>query len=226
MELNRNDVHIYRINIPDHTDSIASLNELLSADEFSKAQRYKFPVDKQNYIICRGNLRKILSEYTNEAPQKIRFEYSDKGKPFLKNSEIFFNLSHSGERCVIAVSRAENLGIDIERIREVKDLLNISAKYFSETEFDLIKKSPPKIRTELFFRIWTLKEAFIKATGEGLSYPLKGFSVLLNAGDSHSVNIRNRAEENDLWSLFSLECNEYYLSSLAIKSFSVRIIYK
>jgi len=227
MELNINDVHIYRIDISEHTGSLPQLKKFLSGDEIKKADRFKFTKDSQSYIISRSFLRNILSENTNIKPAEIKFSYTETGKPFIEYSKIHFNLSHSGDRCIIAVSMTAETGVDIEKVRDSEDLIKVAGRYFSETEIIYLKKFQGKEVTDNFFRIWTLKEAFIKAIGEGLSFPLKDFSVTDRTGNIPVLSFNNASAHSEKnWSLQILENESGYVSSLAINSDNVNIIYK
>ncbi|MBK8983267.1 MAG: 4'-phosphopantetheinyl transferase superfamily protein [Ignavibacteria bacterium] len=227
MKLNCNDVHIYRIIISEHTGSIPQFKNILSGDEIKKADRFKFTKDFQSYTISRSFLRNILSQYINLNPAEIKFSYTETGKPFIENSKIHFNLSHSGDRCIIAVSLTAGTGVDIEKVRDSEDLIIIAERYFSETEIIYLKNFQEKEVTNNFFRIWTLKEAFIKAIGEGLSFRLKDFSVTDRTGNIPVLSFNNTSSHSEKnWSLQILESESDYVSSFAINSDNVNIIYK
>ncbi|HAY32774.1 MAG TPA: 4'-phosphopantetheinyl transferase superfamily protein [Ignavibacteria bacterium] len=227
MELKCNDIHIYRINISDYNGSLLNLKKIMSEDETKKADRFKFTKDSQSYITCRSLLRNILSEYTNINPDEINFSCNESGKPYIENSEIQFNLSHSGDRCVIAVSLISETGVDIEKVRDIEDLTKIAERYFSETEIFYLKKFQGNELADNFFRIWTLKEAFIKATGEGLSFPLKDFSVTDRTGKIPVLSVINTsAHLEKKWTLGFLENESGYVSSFAVNSEKIKIIYK
>jgi len=221
-----NEIHIYRSSLETTSDKIKDYESFLSADELYKANRYKFEKDRFHYITGRALLRNILSRYLNQFPGEIVFSYSDKGKPFIKDTEVKFNLAHSGGRAVYAVANNMDIGIDIEFMRELPDALQIAKRFFSEkevVEFSEIREDD--IRTA-FFNCWTRKEAFIKAVGEGLSYPLKDFSVTLKPGDKPEILwIKDKAEEVKYWSLINIDTDENYISSLAVKAENVKVVY-
>ncbi len=221
-----NEIHIYRSSLETTSDKIKDYESFLSADELYKANRYKFEKDRVHYITGRALLRNILSRYLNQFPGEIVFSYSDKGKPFIKDTEVKFNLAHSGGRAVYAVANNIDIGIDIEFMRELPDALQIAKRFFSEKEVDEFSEiREVDIRTA-FFNCWTRKEAFIKAVGEGLSYPLKDFSVTLKPGDKPEILwIKDKAEEVKYWSLINIDTDENYISSLAVKAENVKVVY-
>ena len=206
-----NEVHVYRINISEQTNKISNLRKLLSNDETKKADRYRFAKDSNSYIISRGS---------------INISYTEFGKPFIENSKINFNLSHSGDWCFIAVSLIKDIGIDIEKVRKIEDVLKIADRYFAINEYEHIKNFDSTEQINEFFRIWTLKEAFIKAIGEGLSFPLKNFSVISDKSDSPVLNLFENKDESELWKLDSLECQKGYNASLTVKADGIDLIYK
>lgn len=221
-----NEIHIYRSSLETTSDKIKDYESFLSADELYKANRYKFEKDRVHYITGRALLRNILSRYLNQFPGEIVFSYSDKGKPFIKDTEVKFNLAHSGGRAVYAVANNIEIGIDIEYKRELPDALQIAKRFFSEEEVkELSEISDGDIRTA-FFNCWTRKEAFIKAVGEGLSYPLKDFSVTLKPGDKPEVKwIKDKTEEVKKWKIFNIDTEDNYVSSLAVKAEDMKVVY-
>ncbi len=227
MFISRNEIHIYRSSLESTAEKLKEFELLLSPDELQKAYRYKFEKDRDHYITGRALLRSILGKYLNQAPDEIIFCYSDKGKPIMKNSNIKFNLAHSGGKAVFAFSENAEVGIDIEYMRELPDALEIAKRFFSDEEFnEFLKVSEDEIR-EAFFNCWTRKEAFIKAVGEGLSYPLKDFTVTLIPGVNPEIKwIKDKVDEVIEWNLVNIESDQDYISSLAVKSSEVVIIYK
>lgn len=226
MNIKDNEVHIYRIKFPRKKDEISELRKLLSKDETEKADRFRFEKDTIQYIVSRGYLRRILSDYIQTNAESIIFSYTEFGKPFINNSEVYFNLSHSGDWCLIAVSLIKEIGIDIEKIREIDDVLKIAEKYFALNEYEHLKSFEGIKQLNEFFRIWTLKESFIKAIGEGLSFPLKNFSVLSGKNNSPVLKLFDNKKEGTNWKLLNLDSESGYYSSLAVKDKYIDLIYK
>ena len=169
-----------------HTDThIAGIPEAklldnLTDEEKELADRFRFDNDRQNFVLRRGLLRQLLGDTLGVAPSLIRFESTPVGKPFIaypKNSGLSFNLSHSGRQIVYAFSRHPETGIDIERIRTVDDIDQLALKYFSAEEYAIIVNLPSWEKNKAFIRIWSIKEALIKACGCPLEYGLAAFDV-------------------------------------------------
>ena len=141
--------------------------DILSEDEKQRANRFKIEKVSKFFILCRGFLRTVLSRYLFVKPNEIKFEYEKFGKPFVK-SDIEFNLSHSQNTCILAVSDIK-VGIDCE-FMENKDFDKISQRFFSEEEYNIISQTKNiELKKELFYKSWCLRESMAKMTGEGLS---------------------------------------------------------
>jgi 4'-phosphopantetheinyl transferase len=136
--------------------------------------------------VARGVLRKILGSYLNKHPGKICFGYSAHGKPTLAHGHIddniCFNLSHSGEFALYAVTLNKKIGIDIENIKDAVSPEHVAQQFFSQNEISSLEKIDMSKRSGLFFQYWTRKEAILKARGEGLSFPMEQFDVSLING--------------------------------------------
>jgi 4'-phosphopantetheinyl transferase len=152
-------------------------SELLADDELERAERFHFQKDRNEFICCRGFLRETLSNYTRIPSSEIRFNYGENGKPeLIDTNEIKFNLSHSKEYALLALAEVDEIGIDIELIKEIPEMFDIANELYSENENGILKNSP-KENKNIFFTFWTRKEAIIKAVGRGLSAPLKMIDI-------------------------------------------------
>jgi 4'-phosphopantetheinyl transferase len=152
------------------------LRTLLLEDEVHRADRFRFPKDRNHFTIARGTLRILLSHYLKLEPGQIRFEYNQYGKPSLHPvigpSDLKFNLSHSGKLALYAFARRREVGIDIEDTRRrIKQAGDIAKRYFSEYENQSFQSLPEDLRREAFFNCWTRKEAYIKAEEKACSFP-------------------------------------------------------
>ena len=145
---------------------IANLSNFLSPEELTRAQTFKHK--QHDFVATRALVRKVLTHYTGIPSASLEFARREQGKPYLANSPIYFNLSHSGNFAVLAVTTLGEIGIDIETIRP-RNFLAIAERYYHADEFKQLLATPEAEREPLFFKIWTLKEAFFKATGGGIS---------------------------------------------------------
>jgi 4'-phosphopantetheinyl transferase len=156
----------------------------LSADERERAGRFRFDRDRRRFVAARGLLRLVLGRTLGLDPAGLRFAYGPRGKPSLADGPgLGFNVSHSGGLALLAFAWDRELGVDVEEEREVKEAADIARRYFSHRESEELLRLPEGERKAAFFRCWTRKEAFIKATGDGLSRALDAFDVTLRPGE-------------------------------------------
>ncbi len=154
---------------------------LLDGDESARAARFRFERDHHRYIACHGILRVLLSGYADRAPTALRFDVTGYGKPVLNNSALRFNISHSHQLALFAISRDVTVGCDVEWHDERFLAENIPEHFFSPAEIAELDAVPQAGRLAAFFAGWTRKEAYIKARGLGMSLPLNSFDVSLSA---------------------------------------------
>jgi len=194
-----NEVHVWHFCQEETNSQIETLKDILSPDELGRSQKFHFEKDRKRFILFRAMLRRILSSYLGKNPQQVQFNYTSFGKPFLaidsENDNISFNLSHSGEIALYAITRNQKIGIDVEQVRDHTDVMAIAKRFFSPGEIGQMEKANEKNRTQLFFRYWVRKEAFVKALGKGVSFPMERLDVsLLN---KFSPIIQLMAENNE-----------------------------
>lgn len=151
--------------------------QILNTEEQARADRFYFSRHKRRFSTARATLRIILARYLNTAPGRLEFSYNVHGKPEVLNSaRLQFNLSHSADLALLAVGKGFPMGIDIEQY-SARPYEGIAKNLFSNQEIEEFIKIPPALKPALFFHIWSQKEAFIKACGQGLAYPTKDFNV-------------------------------------------------
>jgi len=206
MKFEAAEIHVWRMSVPERLDQLEVFWQTLSEDEKQRANRFRFPKDREAYIIARGMLRSILASYLNQQPQQIQLRYNSYGRPSLAKPASFdFNLSHSKDLTYYSISNCGRVGVDVEWIREDVDYERIARRFFSVTEMEAFLSLGAEERAHAFFRCWTRKEAFIKAIGEGLSFPLKDFDVSLFPGDPPAIqHIHGSASAASGWTLFEI----------------------
>jgi 4'-phosphopantetheinyl transferase len=161
-------------------EQLQQLTQLLCKDELEQMNRLRMLPDKKRFIIARASLRSILSKYLNLPPLDICFDKNDYDKPILTSAaqrNIHFNISHSGNHVVLAVTEIAPVGIDIEHMERTIEQLEIAKRFFHKSEYEYLQHCPAHKLNKDFFHIWTCKEAVIKALGYGLTYGLDTFSV-------------------------------------------------
>lgn len=172
LALAEQEVHVWRADLDRAAHTLTQLTQLLSPDEQTRAHRFRFAVDRRRFIIGRGLLRTILSCYLPLAADRLTFAYGPHGKPSLSNAgsqTLSFNMSHSNQIALYTVTRDRQVGIDVECIRSLQDMDQLAQRFFCPREAVRLQQCAAEQRQELFFRLWTCKEAYLKATGEGLT---------------------------------------------------------
>jgi 4'-phosphopantetheinyl transferase len=219
--LGEGEAHIWRASLDQTAEVVADLANLLSPDERERGARYHRPVDRDRFIAGRGILRKILSAYLGFSPDKLQFTYNQYGKPAISDGQndraLNFNLSHSAELALYAVTRGRAVGIDIECVREDFATLDIAERFFSKEEVAALKSLPADQRTMGFFNCWSRKESFIKAKGIGVSYPLDRFTVSLRPDDPPALlKVDDDAREAGRWNLYELKPGPGYVAAVVV----------
>ncbi len=216
MKKKQNPITIWNIHLPDHTDEIESCRARLTDEELERAANFFKPSDAERFILCRGLLRKILGNHLDADPAALTFERNEHGKPFLPNTDVEFNVSHSRDRLLIAVTTGRAVGIDIEFRRTGINMNAIADRWFSpkEREFFQTLETPEKG----FFDIWAKKEAYVKALGTGIFKELNSFTVPLE--NKTNVPMLGKNEE---WFFQPLEIDPAYAAALVSKAPAVPI---
>jgi 4'-phosphopantetheinyl transferase len=220
--LESGEVHVWRAHLYEEPEALAVSRSILAPDERARADRFHFERDRVRFIVARSALRRILNRYLNISPAEIGFSYNQYGKPVLSaeagEPRLRFNVSHSHECALYAITRDGEVGVDIEFVREDFASLEIAERFFSPREIEMLRRLPEELRTEAFFNCWTRKEAYIKALGEGLSHPLDKFVVSLAPGEPVSLlSHDDLPQEPARWSWVELLPGEGYAAALAFE---------
>ncbi|MEO7687828.1 MAG: 4'-phosphopantetheinyl transferase superfamily protein [Sphingomonas sp.] len=200
------EIHLGSIDV-DYTE-FARFAELISPEERARAERYRFERDRRRFIIRRGWLRTLLGRHAGQAPEKLVFTFGAYGKPELPGG-LCFSQSHSGDRMMIALSDIE-VGCDIQKIDEMMDWRPIAESLFSLAERAALAALPEVEGRQAFFECWARKEAFVKAIGHGLSYPLEAFTVSVTPDAQLLAG-------GGAWSIAALSPGEGYAGAVVVR---------
>lgn len=190
---------------------------ILSADERARAERFKFDEPRIRLVRCRSALRTILGRWLDVSPSTLRFDYGEHGKPRLIDSaaNLSFNVSHSHDWALIAVTAVGELGVDVERCDDRITWPGLARRFFSQREVVDLFALPPERQLEGFYQIWTGKESFIKAIGRGLSFPLGSFSVAANpARPPAFLSVEDPMFDANTWQMASVHPAEGYTGTV------------
>jgi 4'-phosphopantetheinyl transferase len=220
------DVHVWWFRLDCTPDELAALSELLSPDERERVARFRFVHLQQHAAAARGFLRRTLATYLDRSAADLKFEYGPQGKPALVDAPVQFNLAHSGGLAVCAATSTAPLGVDVELVRADIDHAGIGLQSFSPRERAQLAESGPDGAVTGFFRCWTLKEAYVKGRGGGLSIPLDSFDVPLTAATfvGQPVVTRERAPEAHGWYATRLPVAPTHAAALAVHAAEWQVV--
>jgi 4'-phosphopantetheinyl transferase len=176
LTLSAGEIHLWNVSLEVSQDAIGRLDAMLSADERQRASRFRAGSLRRRFVVGRGSLRSILAAYLHHDPTHLEFHYNRWGKPSLpprwQESGIRFNMAHSQDLALVAVAAGQDVGVDVEWIRPVANLERLVERYFASREKEQWRGLARGEQLTGFFQGWTCKEAWLKAVGAGLSYPL------------------------------------------------------
>jgi 4'-phosphopantetheinyl transferase len=219
--LQSDEVHVWRAALDLPESQVRSLRQTLTTDECQRAERYIFEKDRTHFVVARGLLRVLLGRYLHRDPQYLRFTYGPHGKPALAADmgevTLRFNVSHSHGLALYAMTRGRELGVDVERIRPEVVQEQVAERFFSPREVTIPRALPVPLQATAFFACWTRKEAYMKATGEGLALPLEQFDVSLAPGEPATL-LRTAwdPQEAPRWAMQDLAPAPGYRAAVAV----------
>jgi 4'-phosphopantetheinyl transferase len=220
------EVHVWCAALDRPPSVVAALANTLSEEERERAGRFRHAAARHEFIVARGLLRILLGECLALNPCCIRFRHGPQGKPCLAGpgEGLHFNVSHSHGLGLFAVSRRCEVGVDLERVRHFSDELGLADRFFSPREAAALRAVAPERRLETFFHLWTRKEAYLKAHGQGIAYGLERVEVN-HAPDEppRILSIDGDEEAAARWSLRVLAPVPGYIGALACQARDYRL---
>ena len=214
------EVHVWAFVLHQPPEKLAPLAELLSEDERARAVERRAGPVRDHYIAGRGGLRLLVGRYLRLAPERLQFAYGRHGKPELAGAEagaLHFNLAHSGGLALLAVTRAAPLGVDVERVRPMRDAAQLAERFFSPRESAALKQIPAAELDAAFFQLWTRKEAFVKVSGAGITASLSKFEVTFRSEvPPRVVVVDGDPIAGAVWTLCGLSPAAGYVGALAV----------
>lgn len=218
--LARDAIHVWRASVPDEAYADQRLRWALGDDERTRAEHFRFSRDRDRFVFRRAMMKLVLAQYLGVDVLELRFDRGRCGKPTLAppfdRADLQFNLSHSNGMVLLAIARNREVGVDVECIRPDVEIEQIARLVFSDREASALTALHASDRPGAFFACWTRKEAFAKATGQGLSRALDDFEVSLAPGEAAAlVSTRDDPTEAARWMLEDLHPESGYCAALA-----------
>ncbi len=211
------EVDIWRVWLDQGPEIIRDLGRVLSPQEVNRSNRFRYTRDRNRWIAVRGALRWILGTYLHVNPRGIRISLGEHGKPELQDyrGALAFNISHSDDLALIALASADRVGIDIEHMRDDAAIEEIWQRSFAFAEQQYLCTLPQSQRMRAFFRIWSRREALVKATGLGLSLAPESIIVGTHSESKMEITL-SLGTEPSWWTLMDISSNNY-AAALAIE---------
>lgn len=195
---------------------------LLSSDETTRSSKFHFAVDQYRYVLSRGLLRAQLGKVLDTQPHELVFDYSTNGKPSISRGSHReapqFNVSHCRDMTLIAITGRRRVGVDIERVRHVRDFEHIAERHFTDAEQDFLQRTPNEEKHRAFLMLWTRKEAWAKALGLNLSAALSATPFPpFPKGESETFCYTNEHNADTLWHVSDLNPGDHHVGSICIQ---------
>ena len=230
LEISSRTIDVWRCPLDLAVNQIETLSACLSAQERQRADKFRFEHSRHQFVTTRARLRQCLALATGKRASEIEFELGPSGKPFLagnsQTSELQFNVSHTDSLALIAITRGQRIGIDVESLTRNVQHNQVSQNFFSATEKAAIAALPDDQAPASFFACWTRKEAVLKAIGTGIAHGLDSFAV---ATDPEIVHCRTELQSEDgsveTWRVESLSCGAGFMGALAYQHRPAEIRY-
>ncbi len=220
--LSEGQVHVWQASLDEGCTHVRQLARALCDVERARAERFFLDRDKNRFIVCRGVLRGILGGYLNVAADQVPLRYGRYGKPCLAEGMLRFNLSHSDDMALFAFARDREIGVDVERIRAGFPWGEVTAHVFSRRESELLQHFQGPALQRTLFVAWTYKEAYVKARGHGLSFPLERVDIVLRPPALQCVE--GDVQEASRWSLQELGVGADYAAALVVEGHDWRLV--
>lgn len=229
IKIEPNNIHIWYIPL-NNEELLDRFIHILSSDELQKANNFHFLRHRKAYLLRKIALRQILSKYCNIEAKHIQFKYTKNQKPYLRCNafQLQFNITSSYNLALLAITTQTPIGVDVEHFRPIDDIMSVTKQFFSTVEISKFITLPTSKQLEAFYTIWTSKEAFVKAIGTGLLFPLQTLTVgFLPTDPLQLLEINNTNVENQKWFLQGFKFNylhNTYISAIFIKSQKKKLI--
>jgi len=214
-ELGSDEIHIWRANLAE----LASAGdlEILDDDERERSARFVKPEHGSRYATAQALLRRMLSAYTGRSVQDIAYRRGPNGKPYLLDSSLEFNITHSGDLLLAAVTLGREVGIDIEHVRPERPVMSLAKRYYTPAEVAWIGTLQKEEQARAFFRLWTLKESFLKARGTGLPGGLNTFEyALVDEDEPRLLWTHPPHGKPEDWSSWELTAHPDYTAAMVV----------
>ena len=230
VQLSPDCIDIWRVALDRATARLEEYRAVLSGDELERCDKFKSQQRRREFIIGRGSLRTLIGQYLALDPSSFEFAYSDHQKPYISTTAmgapVTFNLTHSHDLVLIALTLERRVGIDIEYLRPDVEFRKLSRRFFSKQESQSLEAYDDACLPAAFFACWTRKEALLKAIGAGIAFGLRDFSVSVDPLDQE-VDLRTHWDQAEAarWSILNLDLERDYAAAVAVNGSNCKLRY-
>jgi 4'-phosphopantetheinyl transferase len=223
------EIHVWWSMLDQHQHNVNRYYKMLSHEDQNRVDRFRFQLLRDREIVSRGILKELISKYIGTDLEEIEFTYNKYGKPLLcrklGGSDLCFSVSHSEYLGMFAFAKGNSIGVDVEKLQELFiDLEDVIKLCLSDFEKSWFADVSPKMKNEVFYKVWTAKEAFIKAIGTGLSFPLRNINCKLNSDNDLSFHsISNYCRYIRKWEIVTFKPQSDFIASLVMESKGLKL---
>jgi 4'-phosphopantetheinyl transferase len=217
--LEGDEVHVWSASLDRTEEEVLHLTSYLTPDEIDRSAQLHSTSRREQFIVSRALLRLLLSRYLDTDPLAVAFQYGPQGKPYLPTDvgNLHFNVSHSHGLALYAFARHFEIGVDVERVRPFPNFVGFAQRFFSPREVGVLTTLPDEFRHQAFFHAWTRKEAYLKATGEGISSGLDRVEVSVHPDDpARLIRLNGQDHLASEWAMHSLAPTPGYVGALCL----------
>ena len=208
-------INLWTIDLKVDEETRGRLFGMLDASERERAARFMHPRDVARFVVAHGALRDILARATGLKPAAVRFHLGPQGKPALADGEAPpFNMAHRDDLAIVGIGSDGPLGVDVEALQPMSDAMSIARQHFAPPEVEALAALPPAMRQDAFYRLWTRKEALLKASGMGPSFPLDRYTVT-HDDPARVLAVAEAPDEAASWQLRTLDLAPGHVAAVA-----------
>ncbi len=226
--LANDEVQVWSVDLDQPASRAGEMFQFLSPDERQRADQFQIKQKRLEHVVCRATLRRLLGKFLSLDPGALLFSYTSRGKPELAGplaGKLHFNVSHSGSLALIAVTRLCPVGVDVEHVRPRRYDMDVARRFFTAHESAALETLPEAERPAAFFNLWTRKEAWLKATGVGITESLNRVELSFLPGEpARILSVADDPEEAGKWTLAGLNPAAGFIGALAIRARGLNVL--
>jgi len=217
-----NKVDVWRLSLDLFAESLERCEAVISSSERERGERFLSPQHRRRYLASQGQLRWLLARYLNRPPRSLKFSRHQWGKPYLADADLSFNISHSQDCLLIAVTQKQSIGVDVEALHPLHSMEAMARRCFADSELAYWEGLAEDERPKVFFRLWTLKEALVKAIGRGLGLGVK--RCVYGLAPLRLLALPEECGSVDNWRVCELDVGSDFRAALCVSGGKIQVV--